>query len=145
MLPLSSSIAGLFQFLGTILSKITSNFKCQKWSFVSYIVSFSGLKMVFCKLSLARYHCFHKKWVYNGFKLSYFISSIMYRTSLQIFIFYKFFSTNLSKVELEIFRNCSTIFKSHWSLSKKKLFLKIVIFTERHLCLGLFFNKVAGL
>ena len=28
-----------------------TNFKCHKWLFMPYMVSFSGLKMVFCKLS----------------------------------------------------------------------------------------------
>ena len=50
-----------FQFLNTVLCKI----KCHKWSFVKYIVSFSGLKLVFSKLSLAKYHFFHKKPVFT--------------------------------------------------------------------------------
>ena len=72
--------------------------------------------------------------------------SIYYRTSLQIFLFYKFFCTNISQVELEILRNSSTIFRSsHRRCSIKKAILKhFVIFTGKHLCWGLFFNKVAG-
>ena len=71
---------------------------------------------------------------------------IYYRTSLQIFLFYKFFCTNISQVELEILRNSSTIFRSsHRRCSIKKAILKhFVIFTGKHLCWGLFFNKVAG-
>ena len=46
----------------------------------------------------------------------------------------------------EILRNYSTIFRSsHWRCSIKKAILKhFVIFTGKHLCRGLFFNKVAG-
>ena len=71
---------------------------------------------------------------------------IYYRMFLQIFLFYKFFCTNISQVELEILRNSSTIFRSsHWRCSIKKAVLKhFVIFTGKHLCWGLFFNKVAG-
>ena len=57
--------------------------------------------------------------VYSNFNLHYFVSSIKYRTqlqfmffhvfiyywtSLQIFVFYKFFCTYISQVELEIHR-----------------------------------------
>ena len=71
---------------------------------------------------------------------------VYYRKSLQIFLFYKFFCTNISQVELEILRNSSTIFRSsHWRCSIKKAILKhFVIFTGKYLCWGLFFNKVAG-
>ena len=94
-----------------------------------------------------------------------------YRTSLQIFLFCKLFCTNISQVELEILRNSSSIFRythrrcsniprvkleilrnfativrsSHWRYSRKKAILKhFVIFTGKHLCWGLFLNKVAG-
>ena len=69
-----------------------------------------------------------------------------YRMSLQIFLFYKFFCSNISQVELEILRNSSTIFRSsHWRCSIKKAILKhFVIFTGKHLCWGLFFDKDAG-
>ena len=69
-----------------------------------------------------------------------------YRTSLQIFLFHKFFCTNISQVELEILRNSSTIFRSsHQRCSIKKAILKhFVIFTGKYLCWGLFLNKVAG-
>ena len=38
-----------------------THFKQHKWSFVLYIVLFSGLKMAFSKLNLAKYYCLHKK------------------------------------------------------------------------------------
>ena len=71
---------------------------------------------------------------------------INYRTSLQIFLFYKFFCANISLVELEILRNSSTIFRSsQWRCSIKKAILKhFAIFTGKHLCWDLFFNKVAS-
>ena len=80
------------------------------------------------------------------FQFTLFHVFIYYRTSLQIFLFYKFFRTNISQVELEILRNSSTIFRSsHRRCSIKKAILKhFVIFTGKHLCRGLFFNKVAG-
>ena len=70
-----------------------------------------------------------------------------YRTSLQIFLFNKFFCTNIFQVELEILRNSPTIFRSsHCSHSIKKAILKdFVRFTGKHLCWSLFFNKLAGL
>ena len=72
--------------------------------------------------------------------------SIYYRTSLQIFLFYKFFCTNISQVELEILRDSSTIFRSsHWRCYIKKAILKhFVIFTRKHLCWDLFINEAAG-
>ena len=71
---------------------------------------------------------------------------IYYRTSLQIFLFCKFFCKNISQVELESLGNSSTIFRSsHWRCSTKKAILgHFVIFTGKHLCWGLFFTKVAG-
>ena len=53
---------------------------------------------------------------------------------------YKYFSS------WEILTNYSTIFRSsHRRCSIKKAILKhFVIFTGKHLCRGLFFNKVAG-
>ena len=55
-------------------------------------------------------------------------------------LLYKYFSS------WEILRNYSTIFRSrHWRSSIKKAILKhFVIFTRKHLCRGLFFNKAAG-
>ena len=55
-------------------------------------------------------------------------------------LLYKYFSS------WEILRNYSTIFRSsHWRSSIKKAILKhFVIFTGKHLCRDLFFNKVAG-
>ena len=88
-------------------------------------ILFSGLKMV-------RYHYFHKKTMYN-FNLHYFMSSIeslnkcfSLQKNLCLYksILYKFFSTNLSKVKLEILRNSSTIFRcSHQRNSMKKLWI----------------------
>ena len=54
-------------------------------------------------------------------------------------LLYRYFSN------WEILRNYSTIFRSsHWRCSLKKAILKdFVIFTGKHLCRGLFFNKVA--
>ena len=54
--------------------------------------------------SPAKCHCLN-------FNLHYFMSSIT-TEHLQIFLFHKFFCTNLFQVELEILKNCSTIFKS---------------------------------
>ena len=96
-----------FAFLnGRVFSVLGHSFYCHKWSFVVYIVSFSALKMVFSKLSLAKYWCWHKKpYIFNVFNY--------YRTSLQISLFYKFFSTNLSQVVLRRFYTerflCNTI------------------------------------
>ena len=55
-------------------------------------------------------------------------------------LLYKYFSS------WEILRNYSTIFRSsHWRCSIKKTILEhFVIFTRKHLCRGLFFNKVSG-
>ena len=69
-----------------------------------------------------------------------------HRTFLQIFLVSKLFCTNTYQVELEILRNSSTIFRSsHRRCSIKNAIIKhFVIFTEKHLCCGLFFNNVAG-
>ena len=60
----------------------------------------------------------------------------LFMSSLTTERLYKFFS----------FRNSSTIFRSsHWRCSIKKAILKhFVIFAGKHLCWGLFFNRVAG-
>ena len=65
---------------------------------------------------------------------------------MQIFLIYKFCYANICHAELEILRNPSTIFRSsHWKCSIKKAILKhFVIFTGKHLCWGLFLNKVAS-
>ena len=67
-----------FAFLnGRVFSVLGHSFERHKWSFVLYIVSFSALKISFSKLSLAKYHCLHKKpYIFHVF--SY------HRTSLQI-------------------------------------------------------------
>ena len=56
-------------------TKYSTNLKCIKWSFVLYIVSFSDLKMAFSKLSLAKYHCLHKKVVFTVISI-YFTSCL---------------------------------------------------------------------
>ena len=67
-----------FAFLnGRVFSVLGHSFERHKWSFVLYIVSFSALKISFSKLSLAKYHCLHKK-PYISHVFSY------HRTSLQI-------------------------------------------------------------
>ena len=130
VLSVPSWAAEIFQFLDTVPRKI----KRHKWSFVKYIVSFSGLKMVFSKLSLAKYHFLHKKPVFTVISI-YFISClqlttekfhvfIYYSTSLQIFLFYKFFC-----------RNNSTIFRSsHQKCSIKKLLSNILWYTQENTC-----------
>ena len=44
-------------------------FKCHKWSFVLYIVSFSGLKMIFSKFSQLDITACIKSCVYDNFNL----------------------------------------------------------------------------
>ena len=73
-------VAEFFQFLNTVLCKITQNFKSNNWSFVKYIVLFFGLKMVFSKLSLANITSCINSHVYSNFNLCYFMSSTKYRT-----------------------------------------------------------------
>ena len=67
-----------FAFLnGRVFSVLGHSLKRHKWSFVLHIVSFSALKISFSKLSLAKYHCLHKKpYIFHVF--SY------HRTSLRI-------------------------------------------------------------
>ena len=57
------------------------------------IVLFSGLKMIFSKLNQLRYHCLYKKLCLLQFKLFHVFN---YRVSIQIFLSYKFFCTNLA-------------------------------------------------
>ena len=107
LLSLLIATCASFSFLNSrIFSVLGHSFEHYKWSFVLYIVSFSALKMAFSKLSLAKYRCWHKKsYIFNVFNY--------YRTSLQISLFYKFFSTNLSQVVLRRFYTerflCNTI------------------------------------
>ena len=113
--------------------------------------------MAFSKLSLAKYHFLHKKLCLQfisglqlstelNFNLRYFMSSITTERLYKSFSFINSSSKNISQVESEILRNSSTIFRSsHRRRSIKKAILKhFVIFTGKHLCWGLFFNKVAG-
>ena len=59
-------------------TQYSANFKCHKWSFVLYIVSFSGLKMVFPKSSQLDITACIKNCVYNNFNLHcYSMSSII--------------------------------------------------------------------
>ena len=93
--------------------------------------SFSGLKVIFSKSSLAIYQFL----LYQFFSLRYFMFSVIGKSlnkffsiyknlCLYKFISYKHFCTNLSKVNLEILRNFSTIFRSsNQRYSMKKLFL----------------------
>ena len=58
-----------------------------------------------------------------------------YRKSIQIFLFYKFFCTNLVWT-----RNSSNIFRSnHCRCSIKKLFLKILWYWQENTCVGVSF------
>ena len=57
-------------------TQYSAMFKCHKWSFVPYIVSYSALKMVFSKLSQLDITACIKNCVYNNFNLRYFMSSI---------------------------------------------------------------------
>ena len=57
-LVISSLARGSFAVLAAEFFRF---FKRPKWSFVKYVVSFFGLKMVFSKLSLANYDFLHKK------------------------------------------------------------------------------------
>ena len=50
-------------------------------------------------LSLAKYHCLYKKNVFAYIQFTLFHVFNYYRMSLQIFLFYKFFCTNLSQVD----------------------------------------------
>ena len=113
-------------------TQILRKIKRHKWSFVRY--------MVFSKLSLAKYHFLHKKPVFIVTSI-YFISClqlstemqlqfklfhvfIYYSTSLQIFLFYKFFSTNVSTIFRSSHRRCSI---------KKAILKHFVIFIGKHL------------
>ena len=75
VLLLPSWVANFLQFLGTVLLKI----KHHKWSFMTYIVSFCSLIMVFSKLSLAKYHFLHKKPMFTVTSI-YFISCLQLST-----------------------------------------------------------------
>ena len=96
-----------FVFLnGRVFSVLGHSLERHKGSFVLYIVSFSALKISFSKLSLAKYHCLHKK------PYIYFMSSVT-TERLDKSHFYKFFCTNLSQVVLRWFYTeqflCNTI------------------------------------
>ena len=94
-----------------------------------YIVSFSGLKMIFSKFSQLDITASFKNCVYNNFNLRcYFMSSIIER--LYKCLFCTFFWTDIL-LELEILRNSSTIFRnSHRGCSIKQLFLRILWYSQ---------------
>ena len=67
------------------------------------------------------------------------------RTSIQIFS-YKFFCTNLSKVKLEILWNSSPIFRSsHQRCTIKKLFLKVLQYSQKNTSVAVSFRLVWSL
>ena len=121
-----------FSALGDITPQIlnvTSNHSCH----IKFL--FSGLKMAFTKLNLARYHSLHK----NRFNLATLFHIFSYhRTSLQIFLFHKFSCISLSQVvELEMPGNSSTIFRSsHRRCSVKKVFSNILWYSQENTCVG---------
>ena len=63
-------------------TKYFTNSKRYKWSFVLYIVSFSGLKMIFTKFSQLDITACIKNCVYNNFNLLLFISSFVERLQI---------------------------------------------------------------
>ena len=66
-------------------TKYFANFKRHKWSFVLYIVLFSGLKMIFSKFSQLDITVYIKNFVYNKFNLHcYFMSSIIERLQIAL-------------------------------------------------------------
>ena len=118
-----------FAFLnGRVFSVLGHSFERHKWSFVLYIVSFSALKISFSKLSLAKYHCLHKKtnifYVFSYHRTS--LQILFINPSVQIFlklylggftrnhfcaiqfiIIYLFISYKSEKTELvQSFKNC---------------------------------------
>ena len=110
---------------------VTSDHSCR-------IVSFSGLKMVFSKLSQVDITACIKNCVYNNFNLcSYFMFSIierLYRSSSLIY------SSAQIYLELKILKNSSTIFRSSYRrCSIKKLFLKILWYSQENTCVGVSF------
>ena len=126
-------------------TQYSTSFKPQKWSLLLYIVLFSGLKVIFSKLSQLYITACIKNCVYNNFDFCcYFMSS-------SIEHLYKSFSfvnssvqlSNLNLKFLEILQPYSEP-TTRWC-SIKQLFLFFLIFTGKHLCWGLFLIKVAGL
>ena len=64
-------------------TKYFTNFKRHKWSFVLYIVSFSGFKMIFTITQLEIIACI-KNCVYNDLNLHYFMCSITERLQISL-------------------------------------------------------------
>ena len=87
----------------------SANFKHHKWSFLPYIVLFSGSKVFFSLSSQLDTTACIKNCIYNNFNFRCFMSSI-------VELLYKSFSLISSSVqillELEILRNSSVIFRS---------------------------------
>ena len=115
-------------------TQYSANLKCDKWSFVRYIVSFSGLKMVFSKLSQfdVTTHC-----AYLNFNLHfYFMSSIIERLCKS----FSFINSVQIWLGLEILRNSWTIFRSsHRRCSIEKLFLKLLWHSQENTRFRVFF------
>ena len=116
--------------------------KRHKWSFMLYIVLFSGLKMIFSRFSQLDINVCIKT-AYNNFNICcYFMSSIIERL-------YKSLFCN-SSVQISTWIRNSQEFFNHIQKQPLELFYKtailrnFVIFTAKHLCWGLFFIKVAG-
>ena len=66
-------------------SKVLREFKRHKWSFVLYIVLFSGLKIIFTKFSQLDITACIKSCVYNNFNLRcHFMSSIIERLQISL-------------------------------------------------------------
>ena len=66
-------------------TKYFANFKRHKWSFVLYIVSFSGLKMIFTKFSQLDTSACIKNCFYNNFNSRcYFMSPIIERLRISL-------------------------------------------------------------
>ena len=114
-------------------TQCSANFKRHKWSFVPYIVSFSGLKMVFSKLSqLHITACVKNCLQYLQFTL---IHVFNYTNIYTNFLLYKYFCTNPAWI-----RNSSTIFRSsHPRCSIKMLFWKILCYSQESTCAGVSF------
>ena len=90
-------------------TQYSANVKRHKWSFVSCIVSFSGLKMVFSKLNQLDVIACIKNCVHNSFDLSYFMSSVIEHLYKSFSLIDKFFCTNLALMKkfLEILQTYS--------------------------------------
>ena len=80
-----------FAFLnGRVFLVLGHSLEHHNWSLVVYIVSFSALKIVFSKLSLAKYLCLHKKpYIFHAFNhqpQNVFKNLSFINSSVQIFV-----------------------------------------------------------